>query len=51
VNGANGTFSAREAPAQGEHSRDVLREAGYDGATIDALIAGGVVRAVAAESC
>jgi crotonobetainyl-CoA:carnitine CoA-transferase CaiB-like acyl-CoA transferase len=34
----------REAPQQGEHSRDVLREAGYDGATIDRLIADGIVR-------
>jgi crotonobetainyl-CoA:carnitine CoA-transferase CaiB-like acyl-CoA transferase len=34
----------REAPRQGEHSREVLREAGYDEATIDALVAGGVVR-------
>jgi alpha-methylacyl-CoA racemase len=39
------TFAARrEAPRHGEHSRDVLREAGYDDAAIDALIATGGVR-------
>jgi crotonobetainyl-CoA:carnitine CoA-transferase CaiB-like acyl-CoA transferase len=32
------------APAQGEHSREVLAEAGYDAAAIDALVARGVVR-------
>ncbi|HVI98998.1 MAG TPA: CaiB/BaiF CoA-transferase family protein [Sphingomonas sp.] len=35
---------ARGAPLTGEHSREVLREAGYDDAAIDALIAGGAVR-------
>jgi alpha-methylacyl-CoA racemase len=35
---------ARDAPAQGEHSRDVLREAGYPDAAIDALIDAGSVR-------
>jgi len=41
------TFAVRrEAPRQGEHSRDVLREAGYDDAAIDALIAKGSVRTV-----
>ena len=34
----------REAPAHGEHGRDVLREAGYDAAAIDALVAAGVVK-------
>jgi alpha-methylacyl-CoA racemase len=34
----------REAPAQGEHSADVLREAGCDEATIASLAACGVVR-------
>jgi len=34
----------REAPRQGEHSRDVLLEAGYGDEAIDALIATGAVR-------
>jgi crotonobetainyl-CoA:carnitine CoA-transferase CaiB-like acyl-CoA transferase len=34
---------AREAPAQGEHTADVLREAGYDAAAIAALAAAGAV--------
>lgn len=33
------------APAQGEHTRAILAEAGYDTAAIDALIARGTVRA------
>ncbi len=37
---------ARDAPRQGEHSRDVLREAGYADAAIDALIAAGTVSEV-----
>ena len=38
------TFSvARDAPRQGEHTREVLREAGYADDAIDALIASGVV--------
>jgi crotonobetainyl-CoA:carnitine CoA-transferase CaiB-like acyl-CoA transferase len=37
----------RDAPKHGEHTRDVLREAGYDDAAIDALLAS---RAVAAAS-
>ncbi len=35
----------RHAPGLGEHTRDVLREAGLDDATIDALIASGAARA------
>jgi crotonobetainyl-CoA:carnitine CoA-transferase CaiB-like acyl-CoA transferase len=35
---------AREAPLQGEHGADILREAGYDAAAVDALVAAGVVR-------
>ena len=35
---------ARDAPRQGEHSREVLREAGYAEAAIEALIAAGTVR-------
>ena len=35
----------REAPRQGEHSAEILREAGCDDATIEALFAAGVVRA------
>ncbi len=34
----------RDAPAHGQHSRDVLREAGLDDAAIAALIAEGAVR-------
>ena len=29
---------------QGEHGAEVLREAGFDAASIDALVAAGVVR-------
>ncbi len=42
---AHGAFPPpphRPAPRLGEQSREVLREAGYDDAEIDALIAGGV---------
>jgi len=35
---------SREAPAQGEHSADVLREAGFGDETIASLVAAGVVR-------
>src|SRR4030095_15703194 len=35
------------APAQGEHTLDVLREVGYAQDTIDTLIAAGAVRAAA----
>jgi crotonobetainyl-CoA:carnitine CoA-transferase CaiB-like acyl-CoA transferase len=35
----------RDPPKSGEHSREVLSEAGYDDAAIDALIAAGVVSA------
>jgi len=34
----------RAAPAQGEHTRDLLREAGYDDARIAALAATGAIR-------
>jgi crotonobetainyl-CoA:carnitine CoA-transferase CaiB-like acyl-CoA transferase len=34
----------RAAPGQGEHSAEVLREAGYDDAAIAALVAEGSVR-------
>ena len=34
----------RQAPAQGEHSAEVLREAGYGEADVGALVAAGVVR-------
>jgi crotonobetainyl-CoA:carnitine CoA-transferase CaiB-like acyl-CoA transferase len=39
-----GAFAiAREAPRQGEQSREILREAGYADEAIEALIAAGVV--------
>jgi crotonobetainyl-CoA:carnitine CoA-transferase CaiB-like acyl-CoA transferase len=41
--------AARAAPAQGEHSRELLREAGYDDGAIDALVATGVVRVSASS--
>ena len=44
VDTAGADFASREAPAQGEHSREVLREAGYREAVIDALVADGVIR-------
>ena len=34
----------REAPAQGEHTAELLREAGYDEAAIAALVADGAAR-------
>jgi crotonobetainyl-CoA:carnitine CoA-transferase CaiB-like acyl-CoA transferase len=34
----------RGAPLVGEHTREILAEAGHDAAQIDALIASGVVR-------
>ena len=34
---------AREAPAQGEHTAEVLREAGYDDAAIVALATAGAI--------
>jgi crotonobetainyl-CoA:carnitine CoA-transferase CaiB-like acyl-CoA transferase len=38
------TFAVtRDAPRQGEHTREVLREAGYADAAIDALVEAGVV--------
>ncbi|MEO6748454.1 MAG: CaiB/BaiF CoA-transferase family protein, partial [Casimicrobiaceae bacterium] len=36
--------AAREAPRQGEHSREILAAAGYDAKVIDALVDAGVVR-------
>jgi crotonobetainyl-CoA:carnitine CoA-transferase CaiB-like acyl-CoA transferase len=36
--------AGRQAPAHGEHGAEILREAGYDEAAIDALVAAGVVR-------
>ncbi|MEM7252363.1 MAG: CoA transferase, partial [Pseudomonadota bacterium] len=33
----------RPAPQLGQHSREILVEHGFDGATIDALISDGVV--------
>ena len=39
----------RHAPRHGEHSVEVLRQAGFDAAEIDALLAGGAVQACAAE--
>ena len=35
---------ARPAPLHGEHGAEILREAGFDAAAIDALIAAGVLR-------
>jgi crotonobetainyl-CoA:carnitine CoA-transferase CaiB-like acyl-CoA transferase len=35
----------RDAPRHGEHTRDVLREAGYPNAAIDALIDSGAAHA------
>ena len=37
-------FVARDAPRQGEHSREILASAGYETQAIDALVATGVVR-------
>jgi len=37
-------FTARDAPRQGEHSREILASAGYDAQAIDALVAKRVVR-------
>lgn len=36
--------SQRHAPALGEHSREVLREVGYDDAAIDRMMAAGTTR-------
>ena len=36
--GVNAAFTERAAPRQGEHSREILREAGYDVQAIDALV-------------
>jgi crotonobetainyl-CoA:carnitine CoA-transferase CaiB-like acyl-CoA transferase len=40
----------RQAPLPGEHTREILREAGYADADIDELIASGVVKAAASTS-
>ncbi|AOZ08956.1 CaiB/BaiF CoA transferase family protein [Cupriavidus malaysiensis] len=40
----------RHAPSLGEHSREILREAGYDDAAIDALVAAGISRDGAAQA-
>ncbi|MEP7061784.1 MAG: CaiB/BaiF CoA-transferase family protein [Betaproteobacteria bacterium] len=37
-------FFDRDAPRQGEHSRDILASAGFDASAIDALVDTGVVR-------
>ncbi|MEO8848470.1 MAG: CaiB/BaiF CoA-transferase family protein [Casimicrobiaceae bacterium] len=37
-------LASAEAPLQGEHSRSILAQAGYDETAIDALVAAGVVR-------
>ncbi|HEY4636905.1 MAG TPA: CoA transferase, partial [Burkholderiales bacterium] len=34
----------RHAPRLGEHTREVLREAGYDDAQIDAMVKSGAAR-------
>lgn len=39
----------RDLPGEGEHSREALQDAGYDDATIDKLIADGIIR-IAARS-
>ena len=42
---SNNAFAEmREAPRQGEHSAEILREAGYDDSTIATLVAAGVVK-------
>jgi crotonobetainyl-CoA:carnitine CoA-transferase CaiB-like acyl-CoA transferase len=43
---ATPTRVARAAPMLGEHTREVLREYGYDDAAIDALVAQGVVESI-----
>ena len=40
----HGFAVTRPAPAQGEHTREMLREAGYDDRAIDALVADGVAK-------
>ena len=40
----HGFHVARDAPAQGEHTAEVLREAGIDGAEIEAMLADGAAR-------
>ncbi|WP_407672384.1 CaiB/BaiF CoA transferase family protein [Noviherbaspirillum pedocola] len=43
------TSITRHAPMLGEHTRELLREYGYDDAQIDGFVANGVVEEVAAE--
>jgi alpha-methylacyl-CoA racemase len=45
LDGDDAGFATREAPAQGEHSREILRGAGYDDRAIGALVADRVVLA------
>jgi crotonobetainyl-CoA:carnitine CoA-transferase CaiB-like acyl-CoA transferase len=40
------TRITRPAPLLGQHTRELLREYGYDDAAIDALVAGGVVQSI-----
>jgi crotonobetainyl-CoA:carnitine CoA-transferase CaiB-like acyl-CoA transferase len=40
------TRITRPAPLLGQHTRELLREYGYDDAAIDALVADGVVESV-----
>lgn len=40
----SGVRAVRPAPAQGEHTREILREAGYDDPAVDRLAADGSVR-------
>jgi crotonobetainyl-CoA:carnitine CoA-transferase CaiB-like acyl-CoA transferase len=37
-------LAERPAPRAGEHTREILRELGYDAGRIDALLAAGTVR-------
>jgi crotonobetainyl-CoA:carnitine CoA-transferase CaiB-like acyl-CoA transferase len=39
-------FTPRAAPAAGQHTRELLREAGFSAGEIDALLARGVVKGV-----
>ena len=46
---ATPTSVTRPAPMLGEHTREVLREYGYDDAAIDGFIAEGVVQAATGD--